>query len=316
MTTIIFPAAFALIIVVLLGGPVTGSLRRLRVGQVVREDGPESHLEKADTPTMGGILIIFAALAATVAFVPDVMQLWPLLSAMVGFGLIGLLDDVSKLVADRSLGLKARHKLVLQIAVSALVGYVAMQTVGTDLHVPFAAAPLTLPPWLYVLLAVGTFSGTVNAVNLTDGVDGLAAGATAVSSLTMAVIAFQLGFPAVAALAAAVGGACLGFSWFNAYPAHVFMGDTGSMALGGALAAIALFTRTPLLLVIVGGLYVIVTLSVIIQVTYFRLTRGRRLFKMSPLHHHFELSGWSEPQVVTRFVLVALVFAALGLLAL
>jgi phospho-N-acetylmuramoyl-pentapeptide-transferase len=157
---------------------------------------------------------------------------------------------------------------------------------------------------------------TSNAVNLTDGADGLAAGATAVSSLTLAAMALALGYPDVAVFAASVGGACLGFVWFNAHPAAVIMGDTGSLALGGALAATALLTRTPLLLVVVGGLYVIITLSVIIQVTYFRLTGGRRIFKMSPLHHHFELSGWSEPQVVIRFWLLALGFAALGLLAL
>lgn len=316
MTTIIFPAALAFAVAAILGRPFIAWLHRLRVGQVVRTDGPQSHLKKSGTPTMGGLLIIVAALAGTFAFAADLTSIWPLLFAFIGHTVIGLFDDLSKLVAKRSLGLKARHKLVLQVGIAAVVGVAALNAVGPELIVPFSTVVLSLPDWLYVVIAMLTMVGTTNAVNLTDGLDGLAAGSTAVASLTMGVIALMLGHPDVAVFAAAVGGACLSFVWFNAHPALVIMGDTGSLALGGALAATALLTGTPLILVIVGGLFVIVTMSVIIQVTYFRLTGGRRIFKMSPLHHHFELSGWSEPQVVIRFWLLALGFAALGLLAL
>lgn len=316
MTTIIVPAAFAFLIAVILGKPLIHRLEQLRLGQVIREAGPQSHQKKAGTPTMGGVLILLAATAGTVALAEDPLALWPLLLALLGYGLIGMLDDLSKLVAKRSLGLKARQKLLLQIGLGVVIAWAALDRVGTGLHVPFAAVLPVLPPWLYLLVAVGTLVGSGNAVNLADGLDGLATGATAIASLTLAVMAYNLGFADVAVFAGAVGGACLGFAWFNAHPAHVIMGDTGSLGLGGALAAAALFTRTPLLLIIVGGLFVIITLSVIIQVTYFRLTDGRRIFKMSPLHHHFELSGWSEPQVVTRFWLLALIFAATGMLAL
>lgn len=316
MTVVIYPAALAFLVAAVLGRPLVAWLQRLKLGQVVRADGPRTHLKKSGVPTMGGVLIVAAALAGTVAFVADLKSAWPLLLALLGYSFIGLFDDLSKLVANRSLGLKARHKLILQAAVALIVAFAALGRVGSELLVPFSGSTLALPPWLYLGLAVLTMVAASNAVNLTDGADGLAAGATAVASLTMAAVAALLGHPDVAVFSAAVGGACLGFTWFNAHPAAVIMGDTGSLALGGALAATALFTRAPLLLVIVGGLYVIITLSVILQVAYFRLTGGRRLFRMSPLHHHFELSGWSEPQVVTRFWLLALMFSALGLLAL
>lgn len=316
MTTVIIPAAFAFFVAIILGKPLIRRLEQLRVGQVIREAGPQSHQKKAGTPTMGGVLILLGATASAVALAEDLVALWPMLLALLGYGLIGMIDDLSKLAGKRSLGLKARQKLVLQVFLGLIVGWAALQKVGTGLHVPFADALLHVPPWLYLLIAVGTLVGTGNAVNLADGLDGLATGATAIASLTLAVMAYSLGFPAVAVFAGAVGGACLGFAWFNSHPAQVIMGDTGSLGLGGALAAVALFSGLPLLLIIVGGLFVIITLSVIVQVTYFRLTGGRRIFKMSPLHHHFELSGWSEPQVVTRFWLLALVFAAMGMLAL
>lgn len=316
MTVIIYPAAFAFAVAVVLGPATIGWLQRLRVGQYVRQDGPKTHLKKAGTPTMGGLLIIAGVVASTSAFAPDPGALWPLLLALVGYGAVGFMDDLSKLLAKRSLGLKARQKLVLQFGLAIVIAFAALEHVGPYLRVPFVEGVWTLPAWLYLLLAVGTLVGTANAVNITDGLDGLAAGATAVAAMTMGVVAYVLGYPDVAVFAAAVGGACLGFAWFNAHPAQVIMGDTGALALGGALAAIALFTGTPLFLVIVGGLFVVETLSVIIQVAYFRLTGGRRIFRMSPLHHHFEVSGWAEPQVVTRFWLLCLAFAAAGLLSL
>lgn len=316
MTMTLIAAIGAFLVGALAGKPFIARLQQLRVGQVTREAGPESHQAKDGTPTMGGVLILFSAAASTIAFAGDPVALWPMFVAFLGYGFIGVLDDMSKLSANRSLGLKARQKLLLQFGIAGVVTWAAWQTVGTELHVPFSEHMWNVPTWLWVLLAMGTMVGTGNAVNLADGLDGLAAGATAIASLTMAVVAYNLGFADVAVFAGAVGGACLGFAWFNSHPAQVFMGDTGSLGLGGALAAMALFTRTPLLLIVVGGLFVVITLSVIIQVTYFRLTGGRRVFKMSPLHHHFELSGWSEPQVVIRFWIVALLFAGLGIIAL
>ncbi len=217
-----------------LGRPLIAWLHRLRLGQVVREDGPRAHLKKSGTPTMGGLLIIAAALAGTVAFVSELHRVWPLLLALLGYSFIGLFDDLSKLVAKRFFGLKARHKLALQLAVAVVVAWASLQQAGPVLLVPFSTATLTLPPWLYVVLAVLTMVGASNAVNLTDGADGLAAGATAIASLTMGVISYVLGHPDVAVFCAAVGGACLGFTWFNAHPAAVIMGDTGALALGGA----------------------------------------------------------------------------------
>lgn len=316
MSILIYPAAFAFAVAVMLGPATIGWLQRLRMGQVIRQEGPKTHLKKAGTPTMGGLLIIAGVAAATAAFVPDLRGAWPLLVALFGFGAVGVLDDLSKVLARRSLGLKARQKLVLQVVIALVVGWAALDQSGPFVRVPFVEGVWTVPAWLYMLLSVGTLVGAANAVNLTDGLDGLAAGATAVASLTMGVIAWTLGFPEAAIFAAAVGGACLGFAWFNAHPAQVIMGDTGALALGGALGAVAVLTGTPLLLVIVGGLFVLETLSVILQVTYFRLTGGRRIFRMSPLHHHFEVVGWAEPQVVTRFWLLCLVFAAAGLLGL
>ncbi|HLT57528.1 MAG: phospho-N-acetylmuramoyl-pentapeptide-transferase [Limnochordales bacterium] len=316
MTTIIYPAAFAFAVAFVLGRPLIGWLQRLRAGQVVRQHGPKTHLKKAGTPTMGGLLIMAGAVAATAAFTSDLRAVAPLLVALVGFGAIGILDDVAKLMARRSLGLKARQKLVLQLVLALIVGWAALERIGPHVRVPFVEGWWTVPEGLYWLLAVGTMVGTANAVNITDGLDGLAAGAAAVAALTMGAIALVLGFPDVAVFAAAVGGACLGFAWFNAHPAQVIMGDTGSMALGGALGAVALMSGTPLLLAIVGGLFVVETLSVIVQVAYFRWTGGRRILRMSPLHHHFELGGWAEPQVVIRFWLVCLAFAAAGLLSL
>lgn len=316
MTGIIGGALFAFFVALVLGRPLIRRLEKLRVGQVIRQDGPESHMGKAGTPTMGGLLILLAASAGALAVGDDIKAMGPLFLATLGYGIIGLLDDVSSLAAGRSLGLKARQKLILQVGIGLAVAWFAWQRVGSGLHVPFMDGVWHVPLWLYALIAVGTLVGTSNAVNLADGLDGLVTGSAAVAAFTMAYMAQRLGYVDVAIFAGAVGGACLGFAWFNAHPAQVFMGDTGSLALGGALAAIALFSGLPLLLVIVGGLFVIITLSVILQVVYFRLTGGKRIFKMSPLHHHFELSGWAETQVVTRFWLVALLFAAVGLVAL
>jgi len=238
-----------------------------------------------------------------------------MLLSTVGFGLIGFLDDYIKVVAKRSLGLRAREKLVGQFGLAALVAIYAASRVGTEFIVPFWTGTITLPTVLYVPFTIFVLVGVVNAVNLTDGLDGLAAGSTAIGAAAFAVIFLLLGHSDLSMFTSALAGACLGFIWFNGPPAQVIMGDTGSFALGAALATGAVLSRTSLFLPIIGGLFVLETVSVMLQVLYFRATKGRRLFRMAPLHHHFELVGWAESKVMIRFVLMSLVFAVLGLYA-
>ncbi len=315
----IFLAGIMSFAVALLLGPLTiGILRRIKAGQSIRKEGPKSHAVKAGTPTMGGVVILLGATVATLFFAePMSADALYLLLAFIGFALIGLGDDFIKVVAKRSLGLKARHKLIAQVVISLLVAVYALNAspLGPHIMIPFASNVLALPPLLFVAISLVTIIGSANAVNITDGLDGLAAGSTAISAAVMSAISFGLGHPDAAVFAAALSGACLGFSWYNAHPAQVIMGDTGSLALGGALGTLAVLTGTHLVLLIVGGLFVIETLSVMLQVTYFRLTHGKRIFRMSPIHHHFELSGWAEPQIVTRFWVVALLLGLAGLLA-
>ncbi|NLL48970.1 MAG: phospho-N-acetylmuramoyl-pentapeptide-transferase [Firmicutes bacterium] len=300
----------------LLAGPRTITyLQRLRLGQQIRSDGPKSHLGKAGTPTMGGILMVVAIVLAVLIFPPLTNHTIIMLFATLGFGVVGFLDDFIKVVAKRSLGLRAREKLVGQFGVAVLVALYASARVGTELIVPFSGQTLLLPTLVFIPFTTLVLVGAANAVNLTDGVDGLAAGTTAISAAALGLICYFLGHSDLSLFFGAMAGACLGFVWFNAPPAQVFMGDTGSLALGAALATGAVLSKTSLLLPIVGGLFVIETLSVILQVLYFRLTKGKRLFKMAPLHHHFELLGVPESKIMTRFWLVALVFAVLGLYA-
>lgn len=317
MRELIYAGLCSFLIALVFGPSAIRFLGRLKAGQRVREAGPKSHVAKEGTPTMGGVIIVLATVAATMLFAePRSSTAAHLLLAAVGFGLVGLLDDFLKVVMKRSLGLRAREKLAGQVLVAAVVALYAMNRVGTEMYVPFVAAMWDPGPVLFFLVAMGAMIGSANAVNFTDGLDGLAAGATAIAAAVYGIIAYRLGSIDAAIFAAALSGACLGFSWYNSHPAQVFMGDTGSLALGGALGALAVLTRTELILVIVGGLFVIETLSVMIQVSYFRLTGGKRIFRMSPLHHHFELVGWAEPKVVTRFWLVALALGILGILAL
>ncbi len=313
--TPLFSALLAFIVSLMAGPRIITYLKRLKLGQQVREDGPKTHLGKAGTPTMGGILIIVATVIAVVVFPPLSDHNIILLFATVGFAALGFFDDFIKVVAKRSLGLRAREKLVGQFGIAVLVALYAWARIGTDLFVPFAQNTIVLPPWLYLPFTVLVLVGTVNAVNLTDGLDGLAAGSTAIAATAFGLITWLLGYPDLALFSGALVGACLGFSWFNAPPAQVFMGDTGSLGLGAALGTIAVLSKTTLFLPIVGALFVIETLSVIFQVLYFKITRGQRLFRMAPLHHHFELLGWAESKVMIRFWLISLIFAVLGLFA-
>lgn len=315
LITTLYAALLAFFIALLAGPPVIAFLRRLRFGQSVRQDGPKTHLKKAGTPTMGGILIVAASTISTLILTPGHVAVRFCLLATLGFALIGFIDDFIIVVAKRSLGLRARYKLFGQVLLGLAISLYAVNSpdIGSSILVPYTGQALNLSPWLFVVLATVTMVGTANAVNFTDGLDGLAAGTTAVAAVAYALICIGLEQWELATFAAAIAGACLGFTWFNAHPAQVIMGDTGSLGLGAAMGALAIFTRTELFLAVIGGVFVIETLSVILQVAYFRLTGGKRIFRMSPLHHHFELMGWPETKVVFRFWILAFVFAVLGL---
>lgn len=313
----LFGALTAFVVVVLIGPGIIRYLTKLKFGQNVRVDGPRRHLQKAGTPTMGGIMILIGLVFAALVLGKNSSHLLFALFITAAYGAIGFLDDLLIIVTRSSLGLKARQKLFGQIFIAVLVALYALSRddIGTAVLIPFTETTIELPVVVYVLLTLGVMLGTTNAVNLTDGLDGLAAGAVAIAAASYGVIGYLLDSVDLAVFAGSLVGACLGFVWFNSHPAAVFMGDTGALALGAALGITAILTRTPLHLAIVGGLFVIETLSDIIQVVYFRLTKGKRFFKMAPLHHHFELSGWEEPKIVARFWLIGLFFALLGLLA-
>ncbi len=304
----------ALVAAVVTAPPIIRSLTRLKVGQVVRDDGPRTHIAKTGTPSMGGVIMLIATLAGSLAAAgAHVRELAWALFVSTGCGLVGMLDDYISIVAHRSLGLRARQKLLFQLALGLVLGAYGYVTpgLGSSIVIPFAkGVQLDLGIWYMPFVALVLVSAT-NAVNLTDGLDGLAGGTVAIASFAYVAIATRLNLPAVGAFAGVLGGAALGFVWWNAHPAAVFMGDTGSLALGAALASMAVMTKTELLLIVIGGVFVAETLSVAIQVISFKLTR-KRVFRMAPLHHHFELAGVSEPKIVVRFWIVAAFFAALG----
>lgn len=300
------------ILAVILGPLTIPLLRRLKFGQQVRDDGPQGHLKKAGTPTMGGAIILLAFTLAFLKFSVTDIDFYVLLIATLGFGLIGFLDDYIKIVFKRSLGLTARQKLIGQLACSAVICVLLWQSNhSTVLAVPGTSWGLDLG-WFYYPFIILMMLAISNAVNFTDGLDGLLSGTSAIALAAFALIAMQLSEIAAAVCAAAMIGAVLGFLVFNAHPAKVFMGDTGSLGIGGAIGAIAILTKTELLFLVIGGIFVIEMLSVVIQVVSFK-TRGKRVFKMSPIHHHFELSGWSEWRVVITFWLAGIVLAGLGL---
>ncbi len=303
----------AFIISALLGPIVIPFLKKLKFGQSIREEGPKSHQMKSGTPTMGGVLILTSILFSVLIFAPTSLEAWLAVLATLAFGAIGFWDDFIKVVRKRSLGLRAKHKLLLQIVVSILFTLLYLHTEGGDsaLKIPFTDQTFQLG-WLYVPFVVLWFTGFSNAVNLTDGLDGLAAGVTAVVAAALLFVAFQSGNIGIIVFCAALLGACLAFLLFNHYPAKVFMGDTGSLALGGAITAVSVLTNTEILLIIIGGVYVLETLSVILQVISFQTT-GRRIFLMSPLHHHFELKGYKETQVVKGFCFVSILFSIIGI---
>ncbi len=323
----------ALVICFLFGPAIIRWLKsRQRDGQPIREDGPETHFKKKGTPTMGGLMILLALVVSTVLWA-DLTNpyVWIVLFIVIGYGAIGFVDDFVKLTRRQSAGLSGKAKLALQSLLAGIATVAVMQvaepTQATGLALPFVKDLLIDLGWFFVVFAVVVMVGTSNAVNLTDGLDGLAIVPVMIAATCFGFIAYIVGNAVfsnylqlhhvpgageLAILCGALVGASLGFLWFNAPPAMVFMGDTGSLAVGGALGAISVVTKHELVLAIVGGLFVLEALSVIIQVTSYKLT-GKRVFRMAPLHHHFEKLGWSEPTVVIRFWIIAGVLALIGL---
>ena len=339
MISVLAAGVLAIVISILAGPRFIALLRRYRIGQNIREEGPEGHKTKQGTPTMGGIMIVVGAVIPFLIFSDLGRRSSAVLGAMLGCAAIGLLDDWRSVVRRRSLGLKGRYKLFGQLIVAVLLCLVAdQQGISTELFMPLVDIHVDLGPAWYVLVFL-IVVGASNAVNLTDGLDGLAAGTTSIAVLAftaMTVIGYQVGQRVIldpppgtttaelvglrelnaetldlAILAASLLGACIGFLWYNTHPAEVFMGDTGSLALGGAVAGFAVFTKTELLLPLIGGVFVLEALSVIIQVVSFKRF-GRRVFRMAPIHHHFEMLAWSETKIMVRFWIVATVFAASG----
>ncbi len=314
---LVLPIIIAFFIALILGPIVIPLLNKLDIGQSIREDGPQSHLTKSGTPTMGGIIIITALILTLIISGKMTKEVNILLIATFGFGFIGFIDDYIKVVMKRNLGLRAYQKLIGQILLAIILAVYQSNNspMGTKLIIPFLKDGFLDLGILYIPFIVFVIVGTVNSVNLTDGLDGLATGVTFIVVSFFAFVAFQWGQDSVSQFSMALAGACLGFLVHNAHPAKVFMGDLGSMGLGGAVAGIALLLNLPLILPIVGGIYFLETLSVIIQVASFKLT-GKRVFLMSPLHHHFEHKGWKETTVVIVFYAATVVFVLIGIISL
>lgn len=305
-----------------LGALILPLLRRLKAGQSIRAEMHASHQAKAGTPTMGGLIFVIPAVITTLLFAPredgGLARVLIALALTLGHGAVGFADDYIKVVLKRSLGLRAREKLLAQVLLAAILGYGAVEVLGlgTDVTIPYLNLVLPLGKPLYYVLILIIVWGTANAVNFTDGIDGLLAGCSMIVFSFYAIfVSLARGYVDMAVLGVAIVGGCFGFLRYNAHPAKVFMGDVGSFALGGALAALAVLTKTEFLLVIVGGLFVAETISVILQVASFKLT-GRRIFKMAPVHHHFELLGWSEGKVLRYFWGACILLAVLGWFAL
>lgn len=318
----VIPVLLSFSISIILCPVVIPFLKRLKFGQYVREDGPRSHLKKAGTPTMGGLIILISVAVTSSLYLRDYPEILPILFSTVGFGLIGFLDDYIKVVMRRSLGLRAWQKLVLQFGVTVIFAYYYTEQLHYEMQmlIPFTGGIamgryISLPIGLFLPFLFFVMVGTVNGTNFTDGLDGLASSVTLLVAVFFTVVAIGTGSTA-APVCAAVAGALMGFLVFNVYPASVFMGDTGSLALGGFVASTALLLKMPLYILIVGAIYLIEVLSVILQVGYFKITHGKRIFKMAPIHHHFEQSGWSETKVVAVFSIVTALFCLIALAAL
>ncbi len=327
----IFASITALLICLVVGPLLIRKLQSLQIDQQIREDGPQSHLVKKGTPTMGGILIIFAVVFSTLLWTDlSINYIWLILLVTVGYGLVGFVDDYRKLAGKSSKGISGKTKLVMEIVIALFVSVILYLKPGfnSQVAIPFFKTVSPNLGWGYVVLSTFIIVGAANAVNLTDGLDGLAIGPATICFATYVLFAYFAGNVKVASylqiphvsgagelavFCGALVGAALGFLWFNAYPAEVFMGDVGSLSLGGALGTMAIITKQEILLAIVGGIFVMETFSVIFQVGYFKLTQGKRIFRMAPLHHHFELKGWAEPKVIVRFWIISILLALMAI---
>lgn len=327
----IYAAITALVICFILGPWLIRKLQSLKIGQPIREDGPDSHFSKAGTPTMGGLLILFAAVISTFLWSNlTVDYVWMIMMVTVGFGLIGFMDDYRKLSQKNSRGISGKVRLLMEVAIAFFVSMILYYKAGfsSSITIPFFKTVLPDLGWGYVLLSTFIIVGAANAVNLTDGLDGLAIGPAITCFMTYLLFAYFAGnirisgylqIPYVAGtgelaiFCGAMVGAGIGFLWYNAYPAQVFMGDTGSLPLGAALGAVAVMTKQEILLAIVGGIFVLETVSVIFQVGWFKISNGKRIFRMAPIHHHFELKGWAEPKIIVRFWIISILLALVAI---
>lgn len=310
------------VVSIIFGLIVIPILKRFKVGQIEREDGPESHLSKQGTPTMGGIIMAITMIVCSIFLFfqyktaePSIaMKIIPLVFVTLGFGIVGFVDDFKKLVLKSTDGLKPMYKMfgLLIIAIIYTIYLVKYMNIGTDTYIPIFKQYITLPVWLYIPFAIFVLLGTTNAVNLTDGIDGLSTSVTTIILTCLVSISIILGIKEVTVIGTVLIGGCLGFLLFNLHPAKVFMGDTGSLMLGGAIAGMALYMKMPLILIVIALIPIIETLSVMIQVVHFKRT-GNRVFKMAPIHHHFELSGWKEGKVVIIFSSITLVLCIIGM---
>ena len=313
--TVLVAFGLGLVFSLILGPIIIPMLHKLKFGQNIRKDGPQSHMKKAGTPTIGGLIFIISiTLVMIIMRYKCTSEGMIVLYGTLAFGLIGFLDDILKIIHKENEGLKSGQKFILQIIFSVALAYYGYKFVGTSISIPFADFAIDLK-WIYIPFVIFYYAAITNAVNLTDGLDGLATSVSVLVFTFFSILAFNMGHYSVAVFAIALVGALIGFLKFNAYKARVFMGDTGSLALGGALATIMMVLKTPLVVLIVGGIYVAETLSVVIQVTSFKLT-GKRVFKMAPLHHHFEQCGWSEVKIVTVFSIITLILCIIGFVSL
>ncbi len=295
-------------------------LKRLKVGQIEREDGPQSHLKKQGTATMGGMIIVIGIVIITIILfmqyrkveLNTIKNFIPLVLVSLGFGLVGFIDDFKKLVLKNTEGLKPSYKMLGLLIISVTFVIFLYKIIGTEIFIPIIKTYITIPSWLYIPFAIFVMLGTTNAVNLTDGIDGLATSVTTIIIACLTVIGIMMDVKEVVLLGSMVCGINLAFLIFNMYPAKVFMGDTGSLLLGGVIVAMALYLKMPLILIIIALIPILETISVIMQVGYYKKT-GKRIFKMAPLHHHFELSGWNENKVVSMFSIFTLVLCFIGL---
>ena len=313
---VFIPVLISFALCVIMGPVIIPILRRLKMGQTEREDGVKSHLKKAGTPTMGGVIILLSIVITSVFYIKDYPKILPILFVTLGFGLIGFLDDYLKVVMRRSDGLYPKQKMALQIVVTAIFAFYILKFTDVSLAMllPFSGGKYLNIGWLAVPVMFIAVIGTVNGVNFTDGLDGLASSVTVLVATFFTVVAIRTK-SGISPITCAVVGALLGFLLFNVYPASVFMGDTGSLALGGFVASTAYMLQMPIFIIIVGLVYLVEVASVMIQVTYFKKTGGKRFFKMAPIHHHFELCGWSETKVVAVFSIITAILCLIALMA-